>query len=153
MKSKKVRSCWKNMDDLGNMIQNGFEVPNCIPDSAYKLNEAQVFVNNKNRELQSKYKKVKQWLDDTIASGDKDYAEKLLVIIDRWRQSYEDKIRSAKSLVKEGKSVDIQIPDIQQHLSKNERKIKEQMRVINDEIEMELKEFKERLFHQSQKQL
>jgi hypothetical protein len=117
------------------------------------LNEAQVFVNNKNRELQSKYKKVKQWLDDTIASGDKDYAEKLLIIIDRWRQSYEDKIRSAKSLVKEGKSVDIQIPDIQQHLSKNERKIKEQMRVINDQIEMELKEFKERLFHQPQKQL
>jgi len=106
MKDKKSKSCWNDMEDLGMAIKNGLEVPNCIPDSAYNLNEAQIFVSSRNRELQSKYKKTKEWLDNTIASGDKDYAEKLLIVIDRRKMNYEEKIRTAKSYVKESKVID-----------------------------------------------
>lgn len=97
------KSCWKSSKELGKMIKNGFEVPNCIPDSEYDLNESRVFVSSKNRELQSKFKKAKKWLDDIVYEGDKDYAEKLFLIIDKWMSNYEDKIRNAKSAIRESR--------------------------------------------------
>ncbi len=94
-------SCWKSPEQLGKAVRNGLEVPNCIPDSEYDLKEAQAFITNKNRELIGKYKKAVEWLNTVIADGDKEYAEKLLQIVDKWKKYYEDKIRLAKTVLKE----------------------------------------------------
>lgn len=152
MKDKKSKSCWNDMEELGYAIQNGLEVPNCIPDSAYSLNEAQIFVSSRNRELQSKYKKTKEWLDNTIASGDKDYAEKLLIVIDRWKMNYEEKIRTAKSYVKESKVIDanklheiLQILDVPTYLMENQQKVKKSVKRIDERVDYEIKKFKKRL--------
>lgn len=98
-------TCWKTPKQLGKAIKNGLEVPNCIPDSDYALDEAQVFILKKNRELVGKYKKTIDWLNDVISDGDKDYAEKLLQIVEKWKRYYEDKIRIAKSVLKETKDI------------------------------------------------
>lgn len=94
-------SCWKTPKELGQSIQNGLEVPNCIPDSKYNLKEAQAFITNKNRELIGKYKKSMEWLNNVVADGDKEYAEKLLQIVEKWKRYYEDKIKLAKTVLKE----------------------------------------------------
>ena len=104
-KISESKSCWKTPKQLGKAIKDGLEVPNCIPDSAYALNEVQTFLVKKNRELLGKYKKAVDWLNDVIADGDKDYAEKLLQIVEKWKRYYEDKIKLAKSVLKENEDV------------------------------------------------
>lgn len=100
-------SCWKTPKQLRKAIEGGLEVPNCIPDKNYDLNENQIFINRKNRELMGKYKKAKDWFDEIIADGDKDYAEKVMQIIEKWKRNYEDKIRTAKGVLKEEEDYNI----------------------------------------------
>lgn len=100
-KLKESKNCWKTTHQLAKMIKNGFEAPNCIPDSAYSLDESQIFLNKKPRDLNQKYKKAFTWFQDVVMDGDKEFAEKLLQIIDKWKQSYDSKIKSAKSMLKE----------------------------------------------------
>lgn len=101
IKLKEGKNCWKTTHQLVKMIKNGFEVPNCIPDNAYSLDESQIFLNKKPRDLNQKYKKAFTWFQDVVMDGDKEFAEKLLQIIDKWKQSYDSKIKSAKSMLKE----------------------------------------------------
>lgn len=115
-KINESNSCWKTMKELSNNIKNGLEVP-CTDDAKYKLDEEQIR-KVKNRELTTKYKQAFEWLQDVVMDGDKDYAEKLLVILDKWKKHYEDKIRMAKSTLKEDSTIlDIQ-PILEQLLKK-----------------------------------
>lgn len=100
-KLQESHSCWKTPTQLKKAIEGGLEVPNCIPDSEYALDEAQIFINRKNRELMGKYKKAKDWFDEVLADGDKDFAEKIMQIIEKWKRNYEDKIRTVKGVLKE----------------------------------------------------
>lgn len=115
------KSCWKSMHGLKKAIEGGLEVPNCIPDSAYALDEGQYFIDAKHRELLTKYKKAKEWFDETIAHGDKEYAEKILKIIEKWKRSYEDKIRTAKTALKEAYDVVYSKNEVDKYLKKSTR--------------------------------
>lgn len=99
-KINEYKSCWRTPKQLGKMIKNGFEVPNCIPDKNYNLKEGQIFIK-KVRDLNYKYKKTFEWFQNIVIGGDDDYVEKLLKIIDKWKQSYENKINAAKSMLRE----------------------------------------------------
>lgn len=111
-------SCWKTAKQLAKAIKNGLEVPNCIPDKEYMLKESYYFTANKKRELNSKYKKIMDWLEEVIEDGDKDYAEKIMKVVQKWKTSYEEKIRNAKTYLKEGK--DLKILDLKEFITKNE---------------------------------
>lgn len=138
---KESNSCWKNMKELRKAIENGLEVPNCIPDEEYKLREAQVFLSKKTRELNYKYKKVINWLEDVITDGDKEYAEKILSIIEKWRNNYENKINSAKNILREQNKINhselkgfLNITDLHKFLSENKKisaKIKKYIKYEN----------------------
>lgn len=65
------------------------------------LDEAQIFIDSRSRELNSKYKAVYQWFQETVKDGDKDYAEKVLSVIEKWKKNYEDRIKGAKAIIKE----------------------------------------------------
>lgn len=95
------KSCWKSGSDLGKAIKDGLEVPNCIPDSAYALDEAYAYYSRKNKEVLYKYKKALEWLDEVLDEGDKEYVEKMLKVIERWKKTYESNINNAKNYLKE----------------------------------------------------
>lgn len=116
VKINESNSCWKTMKELSDNIQNGLEVP-CTDDRKYKLDEEQIR-KIKTRELTTKYKQAFEWLQDVVMDGDKDYAEKLLIILDKWKKHYQDKIRMAKSTLKEDSTIlDIK-PILEQLLQK-----------------------------------
>lgn len=79
----------------------------------------EVFFNNaKKRELSSKYKKAYDWIQKILVDGDKDYAEKLLKILDKWKKAYDDRINSAKNYLHESDK-SLKIPDFEMYLKED----------------------------------
>lgn len=141
-KLNESNSCWKTYGQLKKAIENGLEVPNCIPDKKYNLQEMQIFIDRKNRELMGKYKKAKDWLDTIIANGDKDYAEKIMQIIEKWKRNYEDKIRSAKGVLKEAEDYNIIFDEqeVNDYINKCERSYSFYKNKIENEFDSPYKE-------------
>ncbi len=115
-------TCWKNEKELSRFVRDGFEAPNCIPDSNYELKEESYYVTAKNRELTQKYKKTMEWIDELIKNGDKDVAEKMLKVFDKWKRDYDNKISFVKSIIKEnGLNESVNPKTVQQRKEKIEK--------------------------------
>jgi hypothetical protein len=64
-----------------------------------EISETKYFTRN--RQLNYRYRKLFEWLMDTIEDGDKDFVEKMIKIVEKWKIEYERKVGNAKRHLKE----------------------------------------------------